>query len=144
MREPVVVEGEGAIAADDVEVIPAEPPFLGDLNRGVASPSAAAVLESEPSTADLPVLDVDEAAALPAVVAVPERVPAVETPEQEIAETVAPAPDELFASGDTGEATEIDAVVEADTEAFSDEAVEVTPGNVSRWPDPIPFGQPLP
>ncbi len=100
--------------------IPLEPPFIGDLAE-----------QTDPSTTS-------ETA--PALMPDPTTPPTLSVP-------TAPLPTETLASGSPpllpaiAEPTETEPTV---TEPVPTVLPTVRPANTNRWPDPIPFGQPLP
>ena len=127
------VDRGGTPAAAVDGVVPEAPPLIGELDRPqleAAQSEEASIFVPESSVAVEP---------LPA-----EPIPAVPTVETETAlptVNVTPVveeiiPDEFIASGSSDEGS----VETVDENAFG----RVTPANVSRWPEPIPFGQPLP
>ncbi|MEO1621704.1 MAG: hypothetical protein AAFU53_11820 [Cyanobacteria bacterium J06632_3] len=129
--EPDALPSSPAAAVDGV--VPEVPPFIGELDRPQLEAS-----QSEEESIFVPESPV-------AVDSLPtEPMPEVPTVETEISlptENVTPAaeetvPDEFIASGSPDERS----IEPVDEDAFG----RVTPANVSRWPEPIPFGQPLP
>jgi hypothetical protein len=158
-EEPDVSEQPVANSPADEEAssevgaaLPAEPPFLGEIGTA----DTATDLPSEPPIAvgdleeSLPAIEADAAKEPePIAEAEPEADTAeVSIPEADIAESdvVETAPSQEIAEVPPAPALE-EAVVE---EAIVEEAplvdipAEITPANVNRWPEPIPFGQPLP
>ncbi|MGD1866866.1 MAG: hypothetical protein ACFB0D_20130 [Phormidesmis sp.] len=108
---------EENLPAIEVEVIPLEPPT---------------VAEVEPS--EPPFLGEFESDA--------QAVPVQQLPE-EPAVTAQPSLDERIASGtESIESVVVEPAVEPVADAIELEPIQ--PSNVSRWPEPIPFGQPLP
>lgn len=118
---------ETAVApAQNESEIPLEPPFIGDLAERTAPPATpVAVPDLTPDPATLPTLSAP----------------------------TAPLPTEALASGSTPllspaiaepAITEPVATEPAVTESVPASIPTVRPANVNRWPDPIPFGQPLP
>ena len=148
----------------DVEVIPAEPPVAIELEpvdpsetasgRDSSSPTALSTVESQAIPAEPPFLgDIEGSGIEDGSQSVPvEPVPVEPIPVEPLPNeppvAVQSAPNERFAdSSDTGEtiASESAAIVpNAEPVAEVAEIEPVQPANVSRWPEPIPFGQPLP
>jgi hypothetical protein len=156
-EQPVASSGEDSEEA----ALPVEPPFLGEIGRTEAAPD----LPSEPPVAvtdletDLeealpaiePVIEADAAEAEPIAVADPQigsdsteaSVSDADRAESDVVETTA--------SQEIAELPSEPAVVEEaiapeppSADIPADIPAEITPANVNRWPDPIPFGQPLP
>ena len=149
---PAADRSEDAIVVSEPEEFPFDPPFLEDMAEPTPLPEAPAVdrlpeellpsVEADASMTDIPV--VAAPADLPAdepVTTVPEVVP-------EVAPEVTPEPSTANAAAIANapaDALPIAAEpVEADDPIVEIPAESVTPANVSRWPEPIPFGQPLP
>jgi len=139
-----VIPAEGTVAVevepvDDVQtaasndgLLPAEPPFLEtveaaeEMSGPVSEPVFVELEVVEPEVAESEVGD--------------ERVAEVDSDtstEEPIAERSA---EDRIASSDTSFTQELEP--EAVEEPAPIETIE--PSNVSRWPEPIPFGQPLP
>ena len=149
LEEPALEE---AVAASD---IPEEPPFLGEFEVPVVNePGIEPALPTAVSVPDepIPTLEADEriddsiAEELPA-----EDLPAEDLPAEDLAEaeqipieSVAAAPD--FDPGPNADFLVEPAPATSEFEPaeldLSDQ--EVTPQNSERWPEPIPFGTPLP
>ncbi|MEL6160086.1 MAG: hypothetical protein AAFQ40_10530 [Cyanobacteria bacterium J06623_5] len=134
--------------------LPLDPPFIGDLEGSdQRAPSAVALpnelpVSAEPGMDDLPVVEADVRSPnleRPNSVSVPslETAPAASAPSTPAAPSAPvrapePLPQSQIASGSTvGAAAPSNAVP-------TDETGRVVPSAVSRWPEPIPFGQPLP
>ena len=161
-----VEEAPDAIAADDRgEVaasadVPSEPPFLGEGTFEVPVLDETALSERAPRTiADEP----NDVINAPAVVSVPDE-PVIEADDSP-AESIAAEPPAIEADAvleDTVASvpylqTRVDASVAVEAGPNADElesefepqeldltGQRITPQNVDRWPDPIPFGAPLP
>ena len=161
-----VDEVPGAIATEDPDEVtasadvPSEPPFLGEGTFEVPVIDETALSESASGSIADESDDVDE----PVVVSVPDEpvVEADDLPAESVAAAEPPAveadavPEETVASV-PGLSTRVDASVAVEAGPNAD-AVEgefepqeldlagqgVTPQNVDRWPEPIPFGAPLP
>lgn len=120
VSEPPVIETTSGPTSEPVsESLPQEPPFIGDLDEADSDTQ----LEEAPTS--LP--------AEPTVVAAPPPT-ATDSVDERIASGAAPAsPTREAAEPSVEEALPEDVVIES-----------VQPSNVSRWPEPIPFGQPLP
>ncbi|MEL6471491.1 MAG: hypothetical protein AAFQ74_17330 [Cyanobacteria bacterium J06623_4] len=143
----------GAAPVDNV--VPSEPPFIGNLEGSgqsnppdVGVPSEAPTAEP-PSFDDLPVVEAGEQAPSlerPNVVSVPNvmnSAASAPAPAPPVPESIAePLPEAQIASGSTVEAAP--EAVTAENAVPTDETGRVIPSSVSRWPEPIPFGQPLP
>ncbi|MEL6903395.1 MAG: hypothetical protein AAFP07_20845, partial [Cyanobacteria bacterium J06606_4] len=143
----------GAAPVDDA--VPSEPPFIGNLEGSGQSNPPAVGLPSEAPTAeppsfdDLPVVEAGEQAPSlerPNVVSVPSvenSAASAPAPAPPVPESIAePLPEAQIASGSAVEAAP--EAVTAENAVPTDETGRVIPSSVSRWPEPIPFGQPLP
>ncbi|MEL6855353.1 MAG: hypothetical protein AAFO83_09590 [Cyanobacteria bacterium J06607_13] len=143
----------GAVPVDDA--VPSEPPFIGNLEGSGQSNPPAVGLPSEAPTAeppsfdDLPVVEAGEQAPSlerPNVVSVPSvenSAASAPAPASPVPESIAePLPEAQIASGSAVEAAP--EAVTAENAVPTDETGRVIPSAVSRWPEPIPFGQPLP
>lgn len=147
-----------ALETDPVAAeMPTEPPFIGEVGL-IAPPTDLSV--DQPVIDDL--LDEEMTAAADETVAEPEElieaVPPAST--EEITEAAPPTlPEEMAEPEVSVEVAEAEAIappvptlMEAETTAAPPAAVPIVdvptepirPANVSRWPEPIPFGQPLP
>lgn len=147
-----------ALETDPVAAeMPTEPPFIGEVGL-VAPPPDLSI--DQPVMDDL--LDEEMTAAADETVAEPEEVieAVLPAPTEEIIEAAPPAlPEETAEPEVSVEVAEAAAIappiptsVETETTADSPAAAPIVnvpteairPANVSRWPEPIPFGQPLP
>ncbi|MGC1309190.1 MAG: hypothetical protein WA885_18355 [Phormidesmis sp.] len=148
--EPIVVnEPEPPeIEADEVaidELLPAEPPFIGEVGAADLPKIEAApvVAVPEPLLAE-PLLAVPEP-----VVAVPNVAPDVVVTERSDSEVLAESA-AIAAIESTTESAPIAPLIDpTPLEPITDPAVElpaesIRPANTNRWPEPVPFGQPLP
>ncbi|MBE9061829.1 hypothetical protein [cf. Phormidesmis sp. LEGE 11477] len=119
--------------------IPLEPPFIGDLAQPSTSETAA-----EPVPATEPAPTATEPASAPSPAAT-ESVPAPATEPVPSAETLADGSPPFISPAATESAvTEPAATEPVATEPMPATVQTVRPANASRWPEPIPFGQPLP
>lgn len=155
---PMPEETSGQVAAD--ADIPSEPPFLGEETFEVPVVDGTTLLEGELAEEDAIAEDpVEEDESVAAEVF--EEVPAAEADEvlvEVVADAEAPTVEADFVPGDAVATaselrTRVDASFVSEPVPFGEDlgtveadsvGQEVVPQSTDRWPEPIPFGAPLP
>ncbi len=126
--EPLQPVAEIVPSPTEEAAVPVEPPFIGALGD---------LTVPIPLSDDL--IEADESPALPAPL-MPLMPSVVAEPAEPFAEPVAIEP----AEPSVEPVAELSVPVEALSANIAPLPTPIAPANVNRWPDPIPFGQPLP
>ncbi|MGB3295611.1 MAG: AMIN domain-containing protein [Phormidesmis sp.] len=138
---PIADSGESAIAP--APALPTEPPFIGEVGMSEPPADFSTDLPVAPVVDSLSAEDLPEAQDETAVDAIEADEIAQPEAPAEIAEATGPVPVAPAIAED--EAIAEPPVEFSDTVPTVDASADtVSPANISRWPEPIPFGQPLP